>query len=287
MKLRSKLRVDPDKFRLADCDPDDTGSYDKKAALRVQAKNVLELESLQERLFAESQRALLLVLQSTDTGGKDGTIKHVLSGVNPQGVDVHSFKAPNDEALKHGYLWRIHRVLPERGRIGIFNRSYYEEVLVVRVHPELLKEQHSIPGVDTSHPWRQRYEDIVNFERYLENNGTRVVKVFLHISKEEQRKRLLARLDDPSKHWKFSPDDVRERTHWSDYQHAFERMLQATSSDHAPWYVVPANHKWFAHAAVSTILVEELKALDPKYPHVPKSLRDDLAAARKKLRAEK
>jgi PPK2 family polyphosphate:nucleotide phosphotransferase len=287
MDLRPLLRVAPDHFALADRDTRFTASLDEKAAEKMQAEQVSRLESLQEKFYAEGSRAMLLALQGMDTSGKDGTIKHVLSGVNPQGVDVHGFRAPSGEELRHDYLWRAHRVMPERGRIGIFNRSYYEEVLVVRVHRELLDAEHADANAKHAHVWRSRFDDMVNFERYLEHNGTRVVKVFLHISKREQRKRLLARLEDPTKCWKFSPSDVTERAHWDRYQRAYEQMLQATSTDVAPWYVVPADHKWFARAAVSSLLAHELTDIRPEFPSMPKTMQAQLVEARRTLESER
>lgn len=246
-----------------------------------------DLEAAQELLYASAGWALLIVLQALDAAGKDGTIKHVMSGVNPQGCSVKSFKQPSPEELRHDFLWRCSRALPERGQIGIFNRSYYEEVLVTRVHPELVAPQH-LPAPDRpgKRLWQQRYEDINAFEEHLERDGTRVVKFFLHISKEEQRKRFLARLDDPSKQWKFSPDDIAERAHFDEYQEAYEEALTATSTRCAPWYVVPADHKFALRALVGGIVVDAIDGLALHPPTVSASQAEVLARARSALEAE-
>ncbi len=280
-----RLRVRPKHFRLAATDPGDTGRLDKAGAATLHEHQLAELRTLQDRLWAENERSLLLVFQALDAAGKDGTIAHVMSGVNPQGCDVHAFKAPTALELDHDFLWRCQVRVPERGRIGIFNRSYYEEVLVVRVHPELLARQ---PGVDAEDPgiWRKRFEDINAFEAHLARNGTRVVKFFLHVSKEEQKRRFLQRIEDPEKNWKFSSADVRERASWDAYQAAYDEMLRATSTPHARWYAIPADHKWYMRAAVGGIVTHHLRDLNPAYPTLPESERDALEAARVQLLAE-
>jgi PPK2 family polyphosphate:nucleotide phosphotransferase len=246
-----------------------------------------DLESAQELLYADGTWALLLIFQALDAGGKDGTIKHVMSGVNPQGCEVFSFKQPSAEELRHDFLWRCAKALPERGRIGIFNRSYYEDVLVVRVHPELIAPQHLPSGSEAgSRLWKGRYEDITAFEHHLHRNGTRVVKFFLHISKEEQRRRLLARLDDPAKQWKFSPADLAERSHFDEYQQAYEEALTATSTSWAPWYVVPADHKPATHALVSAIVLNAIDELDLHAPSIGAEQARELESARKALAAD-
>ncbi len=255
-------------FRLADFDPGETCGLDieKDEAKALLATGVKRLSDLQERLYAEHQWAVLAVLQGLDTAGKDGVIKHVMSGVNPMGCEVHSFKAPSQLELDHDFLWRAAVVLPRRGHIGIFNRSYYEEVLVVRVHPELIERQSLPPKLITKNIWRERYEDINDFERHLARNGTVPLKFFLHVSKQEQRKRLLARLDDPAKQWKFNLGDLDERKLWDRYMDAIEEMIRGTATEEAPWYVVPADHKWFTRLVVAAALVEHIEALNPKFP---------------------
>jgi len=246
-----------------------------------------ELESAQELLYADDTWALLLIFQALDAGGKDGTIKHVMSGVNPEGCEVFSFKQPSAEELRHDFLWRCAKALPERGRIGIFNRSYYEEVLVVRVHPELIAPQHLPSGGEAgSRLWQGRYEDITAFEHHLHRNGTRVVKFFLHVSKEEQRRRLLARLDDPAKQWKFSSADLAERSHFDEYQQAYEEALTSTSTSWAPWYVVPADHKPATHALVSAIVLNAVDELDLRAPSIGAEQAHELENARKALAAD-
>lgn len=277
------------KFRLKDFDPDDTGELgneDKPRAKEALGDGVRALSEFQDRLYAQDQWAVLFIFQAMDAAGKDSAIKHVMSGLNPQGCQVYSFKAPSTEDLDHDYLWRCATRLPERGRIGIFNRSYYEEVLVVRVHRELLARQR-LPGpLVTRDIWEQRYEDIRSFERYLSRNGVLVRKFFLHVSKQEQRKRFLKRIEEPAKHWKFSAADVREREHWDEYQRAYEEMIRETASDEAPWYVVPADNKWFTRIVVSASAVEALASLDLKYPEPDKEQQAELAAARKLLLKE-
>lgn len=273
-------------FRLADVDPDDTlhlHSEDKPRAKELLEAGVAAMAQLQERLYAQDKWAILLIFQAMDAAGKDGAIKHVMSGINPQGCQVFSFKAPTSEDLDHDFLWRCLKRLPERGRIGIFNRSYYEETLVVRVHPELLAKQKLPPQLVTKRIWDERFEDIRHFEKYLGRNGILVRKFFLHLSKKEQRKRFLARLDTPEKNWKFSEADVRERAHWNEYQKAYEEMIQQTASKEAPWYVVPADNKWFTRLVVSAAIVEAMAALKLSYPSVDAAKIRELAAARKSL----
>jgi PPK2 family polyphosphate:nucleotide phosphotransferase len=255
-------------FKLAACDPGDTCGLDidKKEAKDLLESGVKLLASLQERLYADDSWAILAILQGIDTAGKDGVIKHVMSGVNPQGCEVHSFKAPSQRELDHDFLWRTTLALPERGRIGIFNRSYYEETIVVRVHPEILAGQHLPKRLVSDQIWKERFEDIRNFELYLTRNGTLPLKFFLHISKDEQLRRLLARIDDPEKRWKFQARDVEERKLWDDYMDAYEETIRHTATDYAPWYVVPADHKWFTRLVVAAALVECMEGLDLKFP---------------------
>jgi len=276
-----------EKFRLKDYDPADTnGVKSKQHAENILERRVGLLSDMQEKLYAQDRWALLLIFQAMDAAGKDGAIKHVMSGLNPQGVAVHAFRQPTDVERHHDYLWRASCAAPERGRIGIFNRSYYEDVLVVRVHPELLDPTIADPKGPGKSFWQRRYGEINAYERYLVDNGIRVVKFFLHISKDEQKKRLLKRLDDPSKHWKFSASDLQQRGFWSRYVDAYEHMLNATSTKCAPWYVIPADHKWFTRVAVADILVAELRSLDPRYPDLPKALRKSMADARAALKRE-
>jgi len=276
-------------FRLADYDPGDTlhlGSEDKPRARESLQKGVQFLAALQDKLYAQDRWSVLLVFQAMDAAGKDGAIKHVLSGVNPQGCQVTTFKAPSSEELDHDYLWRCMKALPERGRIGIFNRSYYEEVLVVRVHEALLAAQKLPSGLVTKKIWKHRYEDIRAFERYLARNGTLILKFFLHVSKDEQKKRLLERLDDPDKNWKFELGDVRERGHWQDYMAAYQDAIRNTASAHAPWYVVPADNKWFTRVVVAAAIIEGLSSLELAYPRVDEAKREELAVARDALTRE-
>jgi PPK2 family polyphosphate:nucleotide phosphotransferase len=277
------------KFRLKDHDPDDTASgiVDKDEAEALLAAGVKRLSSLQERLYPHSSWALLCVMQAMDAAGKDGTIKHVMSGVNPQGVSVTSFKVPGPEELAHDFLWRIMRNLPERGHIGIFNRSHYEEVLVVRVHPDLLKRQGLPDELNGKKIWENRLEDIAAFERYLSRQGTLVLKFFLNISKKEQRRRFLERLDNPDKNWKFSASDITERAYWDDYMKAYEAAIAATAAPYAPWFVVPADNKWFTWLVVVEAMIEALEALDLKALEMPAPDRIRIAEARAKLEAEK
>jgi len=285
IQLAHRYRVTGErKFRLRDFDTDGTKGFASKAKAKELLQDGVEaLSEMQEKLYAQDRWAVLLVFQAMDAAGKDSTIKHVMSGVNPQGCEVYSFKAPTSHELDHDYLWRTTRCLPERGRIGIFNRSYYEEVLVVRVHPELLARQKLPAKRVTKGIWRERFEDIRNFEGYLGRNGVVVRKFFLNVSKEEQRQRFLARLTEPEKHWKFEASDVRERRHWDDYMAAYEDAIRHTATEEAPWYVVPADHKWFARLVVSAAVVDTLKSLGLHYPRVDAAKRRELAAARKEL----
>ena len=276
------------KFRLRDFDPADTnGVKSKKHAGKLLEQSGVLTSQMQEKLYAQDRWALLLIFQGMDAAGKDGSIKHVMSGVNPQGCDVHPFKAPTSEELDHDFLWRCHNVMPERGKIGIFNRSYYEEVLVVRVHPTLLKNERLPEALVTKHIWKERYEDINAFERYLSRNGVLIRKFFFHISKQEQKKRFLERLEDLQKNWKFSMDDIKERGFWNNYQEAYEEMVQSTATKHAPWYVVPADNKWFLRLIVASAIVEALGQLDLAFPDVDKAKKKELAAINDSLLAEK
>jgi len=285
LKLADKLRVSHgSSFRLKDYDPADThGLHSKEKANELLQQSVLVLQELQEKLYAQDQWAVLLIFQAMDAAGKDSLIKHVMSGVNPEGCDVASFKQPSAEELDHDFLWRTTRRLPERGKIGIFNRSYYEEVLVVRVHQEFLAKQHLPPEVVTKKIWKERFEDICNLEKYLTRNGVVIRKFFLHVSKEEQKRRFLERLDEPEKNWKFSEADVHERQYWGDYMNAYEEMIQHTSTPGAPWYVVPADHKWLTHIAVSSAIIQTLEEMDLQFPKVDKVRRKQLDSARQML----
>jgi len=289
-KLLKRYRIEDGKhFRLKHHDPADThglGSELKPQAKELLARGVEELSRLQDILAAQDRWGLLLILQAMDAAGKDGTIKHVMSGVNPQGVDVSSFKAPSAEELHHGYLWRCMKCVPGRGRIGIFNRSYYEEVLVVRIHPQILENQKLPKVLVTKHIWQERFEDINNFERYLTRNGIAVVKFYLHLSKKEQKRRFMERLDTPDKNWKFSVFDVKERESWDAYQEAYEDMIRRTASEHAPWYVVPADNKWFTRFLVAEAVVDALKRMNLKYPKVSGAGQAALAEARLQLENE-
>jgi len=289
-KLSRPFRVENGKkFRLKDYDPGDTGGLklEKDHAAGLLDEGVELLAALQDKLYAQDKRALLLIFQAMDAAGKDGTIKHVLSGVNPQGCQVFSFKAPSSEELDHDFLWRTTKCLPERGRIGIFNRSYYEEVLVVRVHPQILAGQKLPPELVTKKIWKERCDDIAAFERYLTRNGVAVVKFFLHVSKKEQKKRFLDRLEEPDKNWKFALGDVEERKHWDAYQEAYEEAIRATATPWAPWYVVPADAKWFTRLAVASAVIDALEKMDLSYPEVDEAKRDELAKARVVLEARK
>jgi PPK2 family polyphosphate:nucleotide phosphotransferase len=276
-------------FRLADVDPRDTGglrSEFKTEAKALLAQGVRWLADEQERLYAQDRWSVLLIFQAMDAAGKDSTIKHVMSGVNPQGVQVHSFKKPSDEELDHDFLWRCAKALPERGRIGIFNRSYYEEVLIVRVHEELLARQKLPAGMAGKGLWRKRYESIRAFEHHLARNGYLVLKFFLHVSKQEQKKRFRARLDEPQKHWKFSAADAQERRYWDDYAHAYEQMIRGTAAKHAPWYVVPADNKWYTRLVVAAAIVAAMERLELHFPRLDAVRRRELAVARRALLRE-
>ena len=272
-------------FRSADVDPGDTCGFDfaKNEAKALLAEGAKRLGVLQDKLYAEHQWAILVILQGLDAAGKDGVIAHVMAGVNPQGCDVTPFKAPSQLELDHDFLWRAAVALPRRGHIGIFNRSYYEEVLVVRVHKELLEPQSLPLKLITKNIWNERFEDINAFERHLARNGIMPLKFFLHVSKETQAKRLLARLDDPAKQWKFNAGDVGERALWDKFMDAYDEMIRATATDDAPWYVVPADHKWFTRLVVAAAIVERLEAIDPKFPKLDEAELCDLAALRAAL----
>jgi PPK2 family polyphosphate:nucleotide phosphotransferase len=280
--------TDGKKFRLKDFDPEDTnGIESKKAAESMLERSSLMLAEMQEKLYAQDVWALLVIFQGMDAAGKDGAIKHVMSGVNPQGCEVHAFKEPSKEELDHDFLWRAHKVVPSRGKIGIFNRSYYEEVLVVRVHPQLLKAEKLSEELITKHIWDERYEDINGFEKFLTRNGVVLRKFFLHISKAEQKKRFLERLEDSKKNWKFSMDDIKERKFWDDYQEAYEEMVQNTATKRAPWYVIPADNKWYARLVIGSAIVDALNGLDLKFPDVDKEKKKELEAIKEALLKEK
>ena len=284
-KLAHKYRVDDGKgFKLKDFDPGDTDGWDSKehAAKELQ-EGVDRTAELQDMLYAQDKWALLLIFQAMDAAGKDGAIKHVMSGVNPQGCEVYSFKAPSEGELQHDFLWRTTRDMPERGHIGIFNRSYYEEVLIVRVHPDILKGEKTPPALVTKNIWEQRFEDIRFFERHMARSGTVIRKFFLHVSKKEQKKRFLARLDEPEKNWKFSAGDIHEREYWDEYQDAYEDVIRNTATKHAPWYVVPADNKWFTRLAISCVVVDALESLKLAYPKVDDAKKKELQEGRKIL----
>jgi PPK2 family polyphosphate:nucleotide phosphotransferase len=288
-KVLRRFRIDkPDKFRLADFDPADTCGLDleKAEAKAMLADGVERLAALQEKLYAQDRWAVLAIFQAMDAAGKDGAIKHVMSGINPQGCQVHAFKAPSHEEIDHDFLWRIAKALPERGRIGIFNRSHYEEVLVVRVHPELLERQRlpkSLVGKDI---WDERFKSIRTFERHLARNGVLILKFFLQVSKEEQRQRFLARLDEPAKRWKFEMGDVAERKLWDKYMHAYEEAIRHTSREEAPWYVIPADNKWFARLVIAEAMVDAMEGLDLEFPKVEGVALKELERVRGALMAE-
>jgi len=286
-KFSRPFRVtDGGKFRLKDFDPGDTlglKSEDKPRAKEALALGVQMLAELQDKLYAQDKWGVLLIFQAMDAAGKDGAIKHVMSGVNPQGCQVYSFKAPTSDDLDHDYMWRCMKCLPERGRIGIFNRSYYEETLIVRVHPEFLEKQKLPPELVTKDIWKTRFHDIRAFERYLTNNGIVVIKFFLNISKKEQKHRFLERLETPEKNWKFSAADLAEREHWDEYQQAYEDMIQNTATKHAPWYVVPADNKWFTRCVVAAAVIETLADLNLAYPQVGPEKLKELAVAKRAL----
>src|SRR5271156_6477108 len=273
-----------DDVHLAHFDPAFTADFkDKHDARETLRDDLKHLCVLQDTFYADRRYALLIIFQGMDAAGKDGAIRHVMSGISPQGVDVYPFKQPSTQELSHDYLWRCSKVLPERGRIAIFNRSYYEELAVVRVHESLLEQERLPPEPSGSDLWKDRYQDIVSFERHLARNGTLILKFFLHLSKDEQRKRLLERVDMPEKNWKISAADVHERTFWDSYRHAYEKLLTHTSTEAAPWYIIPADRKWFTRAAVADIIVTRLKALDLHYPSITAQQRSQLAVERKQL----
>ena len=288
--LAKRFRIDkPDRFKLADCDCADTCDLDidKKEAKDMLEEGVKRLSDLQEKLYADDRWSMLLVFQAMDAAGKDGAIKHVMTGINPQGCQVRSFKAPSAEELDHDFLWRIGKALPERGRIGIFNRSHYEEVLAVRVHPEFLENQKLPPSLNHKNIWQHRFESIRNFEHHIARSGTCVLKFFLNVSREEQRKRFLDRIDEPAKNWKFSMSDVSERARWDDYMAAYDEMIRETSRPEAPWYVVPADNKWFTRLVVAAAVVEAMNELDLQFPKVGGEMLKELQQAKKALEAEK
>ncbi|KAF0221404.1 MAG: polyphosphateAMP [Geobacteraceae bacterium] len=281
------FRIDNGKdFRLKSVDPAGTGKLTKEEAGTELERGIESLRGMQEKLYAQDRWAILLIFQAMDAAGKDSAIKHVMSGVNPQGCQVYSFKTPSAEELDHDFLWRTTRCLPERGRIGIFNRSYYEEMLIVRVHRELLERQKLPPRLVTEHIWKERFEDVNAFERYLTRNGVLVRKFFLHVSKEEQKKRFLQRIDNPDKNWKFTMDDVREREYWDEYMAAYEEMIRRTATGHAPWYAVPADNKWFTRLVVSAAIIDALKELDLALPKLDREKLKELAEARAVLEGE-
>ena len=286
-RLATRFRVaDGGQFRLKDFDPGDTlefSSEDKPRAKEALATGVAALAELQDRLYAQDRWAVLVIFQAMDAAGKDGAIKHVMSGVNPQGCQVYSFKAPSSEELDHDYLWRCMKSLPERGRIGIFNRSYYEETLVTRVHPEFLARQKVPQELVTKRLWEKRFQDIRSVERYLARNGIVVCKFFLNVSKKEQKRRFLERLENPEKNWKFSANDIKEREFWGEYMEAYEETIQNTATKEAPWYVVPADNKWFTRVVVAAAVIDTLAALDLRYPEVEPEKLKELAAAKRGL----
>ncbi len=290
-KISENYRVnDGGKFRLKDIDPADTGHLTSEG--KPQAKEALKtgisaLTQLQDMLYAQDRWGVLLIFQAMDAAGKDGAIKHVMSGVNPQGCQVASFKAPSSEDLDHDFLWRCQKHLPERGRIGIFNRSYYEETLVVRVHPEMLGKQKVPSKLLANDVWDRRFKDIRAYERYLTNNGVIVRKFFLHVSRDEQKKRFLERIDNPDKNWKFSASDAAERRHWKDYMKAYEETIRETATKDCPWYVVPANNKWFTRVIVAAAVIDALASVDLHYPEVGEAKLKELAETKKELLAEK
>jgi PPK2 family polyphosphate:nucleotide phosphotransferase len=274
------------KIDLKNYNPADTGQFENKESAQIKlAASTIQLAEYQNILYAQNKYSILIIFQAMDAAGKDSTIKQVMSGVNPQGCQVYSFQAPSQEELEHDYLWRTSKCLPERGRIGIFNRSYYEETLIVRVHPELLAAQR-IPNIDLKRIWHQRFEEINNFERHLTNNGTVIIKFFLNVSKAEQKRRFLARINEPAKNWKFSAGDIKERTHWDDYQAAYTDVFNNTSTESAPWYIIPADKKWFTRLTVAEIICSRLKQLDLAYPEISKEQEDQLLTAKQMLEVE-
>jgi PPK2 family polyphosphate:nucleotide phosphotransferase len=283
-----KFLVKPNsKINLANISTNDTGDYNsKKEASKDLKKNIKEMIKLQDKLYADNKYSILLIFQAMDAAGKDGTIKHVMSGLNPQGTQVFSFKQPSAEELNHNYLWRINKALPEKGRIGIFNRSYYEEVLVVRVH-NLLENEKIPKELLSENVWQQRYREINDFEKYLYDNGTVILKFFLHVSKDEQKKRFLERIDNKAKNWKFSEADIKERSYWDEYQKCYQEAISSTSKKHAPWFVIPADHKWFMRLAVSDVIVETMNKLPIDYPKLKKEQLANLKTCKDKLENEK
>ena len=289
-KFAKPFRVTDDRFRLKRIDPGERLGYtseDKPRAKEALAMGVSLMAELQDMLYAQDRWSVLLIFQAMDAAGKDSAIKHVMSGVNPQGCQVYSFKAPSAEDLDHDFLWRCLKRLPERGRIGIFNRSYYEETLVVRVHRELLEKQKLAPELVTKDIWKERFQDIRNFERYLTRNGVCIRKFFLHVSNKEQKKRFLDRIEEPEKHWKFSANDIKEREHWDEYMKVYEEMIQETATKQAPWYVVPADNKWFTRVVVAAAVIDAMSSLNLHYPKVSDEKLKELAAAKKALLARK
>ncbi|HVJ46431.1 MAG TPA: polyphosphate kinase 2 family protein [Luteolibacter sp.] len=286
-KLARRYRIDDgDGFRLKDFDPDDTGPFekeDKEVTEKVLAEGKTALSEMQELLYAQDRWSILLIFQAMDAAGKDGAIKHVMSGVNPQGCQVVAFGPPSEKELDHTWLWRCMLELPERGRIGIFNRSYYEETLVARVKKQVLASQKIPADLVTDDIWKERFDDIRHFEKHLSRNGTIVRKFFLHVSKGEQRRRFLSRLDDPEKNWKFRMGDLDDRELWDDYQDAYEKAIRHTATSHSPWYVIPADHKWYARLAVAAVVVETLASLDLHFPEIDPAQREVLAQARTRL----
>lgn len=282
------LRVEPGKkVKLGDFDTSDKGDFaNKEAAQEKLASDIARMAELQDVFYAADTYSLLIIFQALDAAGKDGAIKHVMSGLNPQGCQVAAFKSPSARELDHDYLWRCNLFLPERGRIGIFNRSYYEEVLVVRVHPEFLDSQKLPEPLKEGNIWKRRFREINNYERYLTDNGTKIIKFFLHLSKEEQKKRFMERIENPAKNWKLSPSDVKERAHWDEYTAAYEDMLENTSTEHAPWWVVPADRKWYSRVVISEVIVRALEKLDLKYPKLDEKGLAALEESRKALEAE-
>jgi len=281
------FKIEPDsKFKLADCRPDDTGKLESKdEAEKLLAANIERMAELQDILYAQDKYAMLFIFQAMDTAGKDGAIKHVMAGLNPQSTHVHSFKQPSAEELDHDYLWRASKNLPERGQIGIFNRSYYEEVLVVKVH-DLVKSQQLPKELITQDIWKNRYRQIRDYEQYLFENGIIVVKFFMHISKNEQKKRLLARIDDKSKNWKFSSADIKERQYWDDYQKCYQEAILETSTKQAPWYVVPSDKKWFSRLVISEAIVATMEKLNLEYPTIDEEQKKELQECKQKLQEE-
>jgi PPK2 family polyphosphate:nucleotide phosphotransferase len=283
-RVREGARINLKNYKTDDTD----GLKDKDEAREALANNIKRMSELQDTLYAQDTKALLIIFQAMDAAGKDSAIEHVMSGVNPQGVQVTSFKQPSTEELDHDYLWRCAKNMPERGRIGIFNRSHYEEVLVVRVHAGILQAQHLSDDIkNDKNIWKQRFKQIRNYEDYLADNGTHIIKFFLHVSKEEQKKRFLARIDTPDKNWKFSSSDVKERAFWDDYMKAYKEAIENTTTDKAPWYIIPADKKWFTRLAVSEVIVEKMKSMKLHYPVVTEEHKKELEEAKKMLESEK